>query len=102
MSEARCTLCGEPMPAGEEMFAYHGYSGDCPKPPLPKPKVEVVAEYSFLDDLNGGLWIDVQVDRKPHDRIGPFQTAGERQSALNDLLGMMRSRGAKDLPATPQ
>lgn len=34
--EARCSLCGEPMPAGEEMFKYHGYSGDCPKPPLPK------------------------------------------------------------------
>jgi hypothetical protein len=21
------------MPPGEEMFKYHGYSGDCPKPP---------------------------------------------------------------------
>lgn len=36
MSEkATCQLCGEPMPAGEEMFKYHGYSGPCPKPPLP-------------------------------------------------------------------
>jgi hypothetical protein len=24
------------MPAGEEMFKYHGYSGPCPKPPEPK------------------------------------------------------------------
>lgn len=31
-----CELCGEPMPPGEEMFTYHGYSGPCPKPPLPK------------------------------------------------------------------
>lgn len=31
---AKCTLCGEPMPPGEEMFYYHGYSGACPKPPL--------------------------------------------------------------------
>lgn len=31
-----CKLCGEPMPPGEEMFHYHGYSGDCPKPPLPR------------------------------------------------------------------
>ena len=30
-----CELCGEPMPPGEEMFKYHGYSGPCPKPPLP-------------------------------------------------------------------
>lgn len=36
MSEiAKCQLCGEPMPAGEEMFNFHGYSGNCPKPPLP-------------------------------------------------------------------
>lgn len=32
-----CQLCGHPMPAGEEMFNYHGYSGPCPSPPLPKP-----------------------------------------------------------------
>ena len=32
-----CTLCGEPMPPGETMFKYHGYSGLCPKPPLPSP-----------------------------------------------------------------
>lgn len=25
-----CALCGEPMPPGEEMFMYHGYSGPCP------------------------------------------------------------------------
>jgi hypothetical protein len=31
-----CELCGEPMPPGEKMFNYHGYSGPCPKPPLPK------------------------------------------------------------------
>lgn len=38
MSEeiARCELCGEPMPPGEEMFHYHGFSGPCPKPPLKK------------------------------------------------------------------
>lgn len=37
MSEkSLCQLCGEPMPEGEEMFNYHGYSGPCPKQPLPK------------------------------------------------------------------
>lgn len=41
MSEiSRCVLCGEPMPAGEEMFKFHGYSGSCPKPPLPKVEKE--------------------------------------------------------------
>lgn len=35
-----CTLCGEPMPEGETMFMYHGYSGPCPKPPLPTTEDE--------------------------------------------------------------
>lgn len=46
MSEQpRCRLCGDPMPAGEEMFFYHGYSGPCPKPPLPRlaQKIGLVA-----------------------------------------------------------
>ena len=32
-----CELCGEPMPPGETMFKFHGYSGPCPKEPLPRP-----------------------------------------------------------------
>jgi hypothetical protein len=40
----QCEICGEPMPEGEESFRFHGYSGPCPKPPLPlkdvKPRVE--------------------------------------------------------------
>lgn len=30
-----CSICGEPMPEEERMFKYHGFSGPCPKPPLP-------------------------------------------------------------------
>jgi len=37
----KCALCGEPLPDGEEMFRFHGYSGPCPKPPLPRPPTEV-------------------------------------------------------------
>ena len=46
MSAAKCEICGEPMPAGEEMFKFHGYSGPCPNPPLPRkkpPAEEVIA-----------------------------------------------------------
>lgn len=32
---ARCELCGGPMPPGEQMFRFHGFSGPCPMPPLP-------------------------------------------------------------------
>lgn len=34
---ALCEICGEPMPDGEEMFKFHGFSCECPKPPLPRP-----------------------------------------------------------------
>lgn len=27
---AVCEICGQPMPPGEEMFKFHGYSGPCP------------------------------------------------------------------------
>ncbi len=65
----KCELCGEPMPIGEEMFKYHGYSGNCPKPPL--PKAEVFCDglgdvHRWSDDFNSGdtcqcgrwYWID--------------------------------------------
>jgi len=53
----KCTICGEPMPPGEEMFKYHGYSGPCPKPPLPRDSVkdavdritEALGPYSISD-----------------------------------------------------
>ena len=38
--KALCTICGEPMPAGEEMFKFHGYSGPCPKPPIERMTLE--------------------------------------------------------------
>ena len=50
---ARCQICGEPMPPGEEMFKHHGYSGDCPKPPLHPTVAErdpLRAEHQRLTD----------------------------------------------------
>ena len=43
----KCSICGEPMPEGEEMFKFHGYSGDCPKPPLHRsdtPRINSLSE----------------------------------------------------------
>jgi hypothetical protein len=45
ISDATCELCGEPMPAGETMFKFHGYSGPCPKPPLPKETQPSVIDF---------------------------------------------------------
>jgi hypothetical protein len=96
----KCELCGEPLPAGEEMFKYHGYSGDCPKPPI--QKTEVMVEYIFRDMRDGEFWIDVTMNREPYMQIGPFETAAERQRAHDDLMAMTRSLGAKDLPNIAQ
>lgn len=49
--KAACNICGEPMPAGEEVFNFHGYSGPCPKPPLMQPhQRSVVEEKKELDE----------------------------------------------------
>lgn len=42
METIKCELCGEPLPEGEEMFRYHGYSGPCPKPPLPSTTQDTI------------------------------------------------------------
>jgi hypothetical protein len=96
-----CELCGEPMAEGEEMFKYHGSLGPCPKPPLPKPSIEAVIEYVHRKD-DAGYWLGLRIDRIEERQIGPFDTAAERQRAHDDLLGMMRHLGAKDLPARAQ
>lgn len=46
-----CEVCGEPTPEGEEMFRFHGYSGPCPKPPLPRKPTPVEALLEAARDL---------------------------------------------------
>jgi hypothetical protein len=48
---AKCELCGEPMPPGEEMFNYHGYSGPCPAPPLQRIGRELTPEERTIQHL---------------------------------------------------
>ena len=63
---------------------------------------EAVVEYVHRDMKDGELWLDIVVNREPWAQIGPFETDGERQNALDDLLKMTRSLGAKDLPLPTQ
>lgn len=53
-----CELCGDPMPPGEEMFKFHGYSGPCPKPPLVRPELT-----NLPDDVLLRFWQSVQGPR---------------------------------------
>lgn len=94
---ANCTLCGEPMQPGEEMFKFHGSLGPCPKPPLDKPKVMSIVEYMHRNE-DGRYWLDIVADRTTTQTLGPFTTESDRQRAHDDLMAMMRSVGAKDLP----
>lgn len=48
----RCELCGEPMPAGEQMFKFHGYSGPCPKPPLRSSATSAVMTFREFSAAN--------------------------------------------------
>ncbi len=46
-----CELCGEPMPPGEQMFKFHGYSGPCPKPKLGQPPYSPTMIYFHADAI---------------------------------------------------
>lgn len=100
LTEARCTICGEPMEEAESMFKFHGSLGPCPKPPLPKPKLDALVEYLHRE-ADGKFWLDIHVNRQPYESIS-FNTTSERQRAQDDMLAMMRSIGAADLPGRPQ
>lgn len=70
MTTATCELCGEPMPAGEEMFKFHGYSGPCPKPPLEKPAATSDYERGQRDTLNAILAPNPKAAQRLHVVIG--------------------------------
>lgn len=54
---SNCTLCGEPMQPGEEMFKFHGSLGPCPKPPLPKsPLAQALHDEADTLDVIAGTY----------------------------------------------
>ena len=61
---ATCNICGHPMPPGEEMFKYHGYSSDCPRPFL-KPPAQAKPTYEQLEAERDQL--RKELERRPHD-----------------------------------
>lgn len=69
--EAICQICGEPMPKGEEMFNYHGYSGKCPKPPLPKTSHDNLVNdlRSILHEAEQKQFHDFENDKYPMPKM---------------------------------
>lgn len=83
MNDAKCELCGEPMAEGEDMFKFHGYSGPCPKPPLPRRNRDA-DEFHVLRILGNG---QISAERARH------------------LIAQIRGGATVDLPpfdASPQ
>jgi hypothetical protein len=87
MSEEKpaCGLCGEPMPEGEEVFKFHGYSGPCPKPPLPKPTGHHI-------DAQGRFQSDKYPDLPPDKIVLSFNDPEAREA----LLVLAQSYSGKD------
>jgi len=66
---SKCELCGEPMPDGEEMFKFHGYSGDCPKHPLQRDMGIEGVKRLFKNTT--GVDVEVRVDNGEFIVIDP-------------------------------
>ena len=62
-----CELCGEPMPPGEQMFKFHGYSGPCPKPPLQVPAHPIKPGFYWA------LWLTAAPNTHEGDQLTPAQ-----------------------------
>lgn len=79
----KCKICGEDMPAGEEMFKIHGYSGPCPKP--------IKTREDFEDDLIRDVTIAVRESDALLEKIG----GGARHWVRDCLLPVLEARGYK-------
>jgi hypothetical protein len=93
------------MPPGEEMFKYHGYSGSCPKPPLPSPAALPVSEEPRIDAWprkplelrrkdtpeNRAFWASVDQAKEEWERVRPdWSRAVSREPQTLHNLRMRR------------
>jgi len=86
--QTKCELCGEPMPPGEEMFKYHGYSGPCPKPAGPCDCAELAAETArerIAQQL--ALWI-----QQGYTPMGETPLDAYGAEVLHEVIVWLRSR----------
>lgn len=74
-NENKCALCGEPMPEGETMFKYHGYSGPCPKPAIVKlkPPRLYIAPGTLVTAIGTEVTVHFLTDKESDDFIAFLQ-----------------------------
>lgn len=87
---ADCKLCGEPMPEGEEMFKYHGYSGTCPKPPLPRQPVKTHEDRA--DALRSEMCRLASWSRTPQEVADALIEAVEGDNSILDEIAKTEGR----------
>lgn len=63
---------------------------------------EAIVEYFHCKAKDGGLWIEIVANGERWAILGPYDTEAERQREHDDMLDMMRSVGAQDLPMRVQ
>ena len=92
-----CELCGKPMPEGEEIFKYHGYSCDCPKSSLEKTISVEIQSINFTDiekifeELRVKEFLEYQkVEQRNVVRFIAYSD-GYRK-ALNDFMKEIKSK----------
>jgi hypothetical protein len=83
--QSLCAICGQPMPPGEEMFKYHGYSGPCPAAPkIPtSPRTDMDAANTDLvmltnqcEALNNDLTAQRAENARLREALRPFVVEG--------------------------
>lgn len=107
--QPKCELCGHPMPKGEEMFKYHGYSGPCPGDPMGLQ--EPSSNEAIRRDFEGWLpprphWTEVcfeaycagRLDEKTHRASQPATREVEVWNAAIEaaIAGIKRGRNYCD------
>lgn len=83
--EATCGICGEPMPEGEEMFKYHGYSGPCPAPALPAELTGAERLMTRIYDTLAGINDHVELGDDGYARFGSTSDADRLRDLVREL-----------------
>lgn len=79
-----CEICGEPMPDGEEVFKFHGYSGPCPKPPLPG-EPNTFEEYFDRAEKTGAIDFHLRIMRTPEGKLDFYIHPHNRDGQTGDF-----------------
>ena len=79
---AVCEICGEPMPEGEDVFKFHGYSGPCPKPSLQQDTFE---KYLARAENEGVIDFRIRTVRTPDGKLDFYIHPQDRNGDTGDF-----------------